>query len=762
MSNINVTVTNAGVASVAVSGGSTVNATVGNGGAVNVSTGTISPGNATVVSGTLAINSVTTLAAGSQAYVKNDIGTAFAAKLDIGIPAGPATSVTVAKTTTLTAGSSATVTGVTDGGSLALSFGIPAGADGTNGTNGVTPTISATATTLSAGSDATVTATPSDGGSKVALAFGIPRGADGAAGSGGGAALSDSTPSALGTASAGVSTTASRSDHVHAVPVISYASLTNVPSTFAPSTHTHTASQVTDFTTAAAAAAPVQTVAGRTGDVVIGTTDVIGLADALANVNVDVIDGGDYVGVVVEPTPSITITAQPQGQSGQTTTSVAWDATQAVGSPATPDVVFYDGSSLWAGRFVSSGTATRLYKRSSGLWSANGVLANCRYMAQTSSALVTTDYSSRTVFRSTNGGENWLSSTRSSAFGVFTGLASSGSVVAGISVSASSNYGASAFNYGDAPLCTSTDNGATWSDVSVSLAGSGAGALMRGITYANGRFVAVGVKSDYVATATVYGSNYDLFATALTSTDGFSWNTVRMASSSAASAFSNASLFFSPLSVAYGGGKYIAVGASTGLDIPANSNTQSAGYAKPGYASANGTRSIMTSTDNGATWSTVANALPVSSVWSSIIYAAGQWVAFQASGNSYATSPDGVTWTARALPTSRSGLGLYGNATYDDDSVYVGGAQRIKITVSSSTVSATFAVSAYLASGTLTYQWQSSTDAGTTWANVSGATSATLSLSGLTTADNGKRYRCVLSATGVASVTTNSATLTVT
>jgi hypothetical protein len=45
---------------------------------------------------------------------------------------------------------------------------------------------------------------------------------------------------------------------------------------------------------------------------------------------------------------------------------------------------------------------------------------------------------------------------------------------------------------------------------------------------------------------------------------------------------------------------------------------------------------------------------------------------------------------------------------------------------------------------------------------VSGATSATLSLSGLTTADNGKRYRCTLSATGVASVTTNSATLTVT
>jgi hypothetical protein len=240
MSDITVNVTNAGAANVAVSGGSTVNATVGNGGAVNVSLGTISPGNATVVSGTLAINSVTTLAAGSQAYVKNDAGTAYAAKLDIGIPAGPATSVTVGKTTTLASGSNATVTGTADVTSLTLAFGIPRGADGaagSNGATGATPAITASATTLSAGSSATVTATPSNGGANVALAFGIPRGAD--------ASLSDATPSALGTVSAGTSSTASRSDHVHAVPVISYANLTNVPSTFAPSTHTHSLSSLT-------------------------------------------------------------------------------------------------------------------------------------------------------------------------------------------------------------------------------------------------------------------------------------------------------------------------------------------------------------------------------------------------------------------------------------------------------------------------------------------------------------------------------------
>lgn len=197
-------------------------------------------------------------------------------------PQGPSTTITVGSVSTLAAGSSATVVGTSSNGgaNLSLAFGIPAGAAGatgaagTNGTNGVTPTITASATTLSAGSSATVTATPSNGGANVALAFGIPQGADGAAGSGGGATLSDATPSALGTASAGVSVTASRSDHTHPVPVISYANLTNVPSTFAPSTHTHTSAAISDFFTAAAAAAPVQSVAGRTGTVTLAKADV--------------------------------------------------------------------------------------------------------------------------------------------------------------------------------------------------------------------------------------------------------------------------------------------------------------------------------------------------------------------------------------------------------------------------------------------------------------------------------------------------------
>lgn len=66
------------------------------------------------------------------------------------------------------------------------------------------------------------------------------------------------------------------------------------------------------------------------------------------------------------------------------------------------------------------------------------------------------------------------------------------------------------------------------------------------------------------------------------------------------------------------------------------------------------------------------------------------------------------------------------------------------------------------ASGTaVTYQWQVSSDGGTTWSNISGATSSTLNLTGLTAADNGKKYRVQLSGTCTSSLTSDVATLAV-
>jgi hypothetical protein len=643
----------------------------------------------------------------------------------------PATTITVGSVSTLSAGSSATVVGTSsnNGANLSLAFGIPAGA---TGAAGPTPTITATATTLSAGSSATVTATPSDGGSKVSLAFGIPRGADGAAGSGGGASLSDSTPSALGTASAGVSSTASRSDHVHAVPVISYANLSNVPSTFAPSTHTHTASQVTDFTTAAAAAAPVQTVAGRTGDVVISTTDVEGLSESLANVNVDVIDGGDYVGVVVEPTPSITITAQPANRSASVNSANEVASTLPSGTwgavSRAYDKWFVSGHQSTQADYVATSDDGVSWTRksglpSAGLWSAVQY-ANGVYATQSGNTVA---YSSDLT--------NWSASTitfsRGSVFG------------AGGKFVRATQTGL--FFSNDAATWT---QGATFSSQSGSMS----------FAYSDGKWFA----ADY---------NQGLRV----STDGATWSAIGFGGSGRS--IENA--------VTFGGKQYIGQYFSGGVTYSSGTwgGTSFPGSSVNGYGcqfATDGTVLVVYSyagkifsSTNGTTF--VERTLPISLITGRrghLLHANGKFVLVMAQeitssgsfttnpGTIYFTSSNGIDWTqaTRTYPSYGSSFVLFDGGYYASQS---GGAFSY-LQIGSSTAVAAFSVSAFFSGNTLAYQWQSSTDAGTTWSNVLGATSVTLSLSGLTTADNGKRYRCILSATGVASVTTNSATLTVT
>lgn len=64
--------------------------------------------------------------------------------------------------------------------------------------------------------------------------------------------------------------------------------------------------------------------------------------------------------------------------------------------------------------------------------------------------------------------------------------------------------------------------------------------------------------------------------------------------------------------------------------------------------------------------------------------------------------------------------------------------------------------------GAVTYQWEVSTDAGVSFAAVSGATSATLAFEVADIADDQNQYRVVVSSTGAAAVTSDAATLTVT
>ena len=101
-------------------------------------------------------------------------------------------------------------------------------------------------------------------------------------GGGGGADLSDNVPHALGTAAAGTGTKASRDDHVHAMPTATDVGADAAgAATAAVAAHVGAADPHPQYTTPseAAAVAPVQTVAGRTGNVTLAVADVSGAVD---------------------------------------------------------------------------------------------------------------------------------------------------------------------------------------------------------------------------------------------------------------------------------------------------------------------------------------------------------------------------------------------------------------------------------------------------------------------------------------------------
>ncbi|MEQ1675318.1 MAG: hypothetical protein ABL876_01375 [Chitinophagaceae bacterium] len=74
--------------------------------------------------------------------------------------------------------------------------------------------------------------------------------------------------------------------------------------------------------------------------------------------------------------------------------------------------------------------------------------------------------------------------------------------------------------------------------------------------------------------------------------------------------------------------------------------------------------------------------------------------------------------------------------------------------------SPTFSVAATTAVGVLTYQWQVSTDGGTTYTNIAGATAASFAQTAVPLGQNGYRFRVIVTA-GCGSVTTSAAVLTV-
>ncbi len=522
------------------------------------------------------------------------------------------------------------------------------------------------------------------GGIKVGSGLEISGGVLSATGGGGGGSsvsLSDSTPEALGTAAAGTSSLASRSDHVHAVPAIS-------------------------------------------------TSDIIGLTDALASVTIDVVDGGDYVGAIVTPTQSITITAQPSNQTVSTSTVNELSSTLPSGTWGPVSRVnsqwFVSGyQSTQADYLAVSADGSTWTKRtvlpSAGQWSAIQY-ANGVYATQSGNTIA---YSSD--------GTTWSSDT-------FT--FSRGAVFAA---------GGKFLRATQTAIFTSTD-AHNWTQTA---SNASSGAYMS-FAYAGGTWFA----TDYNAGTRV-------------STDATTWSS---SSGSGTGGLTTGAVVFggdvylnrSTTPLRYSGGSFTAPAPGAAGQFATNGSLLV-------WYSYNG--KIFTST-NGTTW--VERPLPTtipSQNVAELFYSGGVFAlvlqyAFSGGaltnatdpGTVYFTSTNGLDWTqrTRTYPTYTVPAGaLMGSyvaggyfATHRNNSWNY-------IQIGATTSVAALSVSAYLAGGTLTYQWQASTDGGTTWSNVTGATASTLQFTGLTSADSGKKFRCVVSATGAASVTSNAATLTV-
>ena len=705
---ITVTVTSLSPDTVKVNGSSSQSVTILNGGAVNVAVGSVSPGNATVVSGTLTINSTTTLAANQAAYAKN-VGTAYAASLDLGIPAGSATLVSVGNTTTLASGSNATVTSNVSGSNLTLAFGIPRGA---NGTNGVTPSFAiGNVTTGAAGSSASVTATATNSGANVTLDLTIPRGDPGTSGSNGtngtSITLSDGTPANLGTAAAGSSTLAARADHIHNLPVIAYVNLSGTPSNFPTNTtlvsglaacysginHAHnyvtSLNNLTGGLTLAAGSNVTLTTNGST----LTLSSTGGITDN------DSIDGGDYTGVVIAPS-GLTITQQPQNTTATATSTASnWTSrTLPLASPSYIVSVAYGN-----GTFVAAGVGNGNYLTSPDAvsWTSRSPVGNTSDLTKVYYGGSSFLHAEGLTLRSSADGVSW------SALGTLPSYLYAPNVAYGngiwVAISTlNANTGAGT------TIAASSATGDSWTQRTMPIAAVWRG----GLCYGNGRFVAIGYQNTTTASTASY---------AATSTDGVNWSYMTLPANGRYSA------------VAYGNGRFVAIASGQ----------------------------VAVSSLDGVTWTQ--RQMPSASQWYGLQFGNGMFVATSANSTTdFASSVNGESWSLGTLPMSGSYYALgYGNNTF----VAVDPNSNVSLTMQPTAGNATslFTVSGYAASGNpVAYQWQKSVDGGGNFTDVNGASSSALTLSNLTTSDNLSRFRAVLSATGSTTVTSQSATLTVT
>jgi hypothetical protein len=146
-----------------------------------------------------------------------------------------------------------------------------------------------------------------------------------------------------------------------------------------------------------------------------------------------------------------------------------------------------------------------------------------------------------------------------------------------------------------------------------------------------------------------------------------------------------------------------------------------------------------------------------------------QWQVNTGSGFSNIAGATAATYTATGVTTSMTGntyrcivSGQCGTTTSSTVTLTVNTLPAVVTNPSNvaqcTGTSVSFSVGA---TGTaLTYQWQVSTDGGSTYSNISGETAATYTIASTVLSQNNNRYRCVVSGACSPAATSNAATLT--
>jgi hypothetical protein len=627
---------------------------------------------------------------------------------DIG-PTGPANSLSVAGVTTTTATTaSVTITGTAP--SQQISFVIPRGPQGVQGDAGPYTTVQAgTVTTAAAGSSAKIDTVTSGG--TVTLNFTIPRGADGTAN------LADETPQPLGVASAGSATRAARADHVHAVPVISFGSLTGVPTSFTPAAHVHAISDTTGLQAALDSKQPSGNYATLVGGFVPSSQlpsfvdDIQEYADAASlpspgesgklYVAIDTRklwrwSGSGYVEISGSPGSTDSV---PEGSVNKYYTDVRAAAAAPVQSVngKTGAVTIEAGGIAWSTVPTATNTVTKagaLSYDSTYLYVANDVNQWRRTSIEdwtTPTISISVQPSNQTAVSGAATFAVTASATQSAELlyqwqRQAGGTGGWSNIATGLSATLSLDSLSYAANNGDKYRVVIT---------------SGAGGT--GGTAVNGWLPAVVVELTPTATLTSGEATLTISAAI--------------------------SIITQPQSVS--------LTSSTSATFSVSATTPGAGLSYQWQSSPDGTNwtNINSAASTSYTLTGATEAANGGYRYRCIVSSSGY---ADATSNSATLAVAPITVTSQ--PASQTGSPVAGTTP---------------------NYSASFSSAATSPAGAPTLQWEVSTDGGSTYSDLSGQTNSSLTLTGLTNADTGKKYRAKFEKAGWNTVRSNAATLTV-